>query len=441
MPSLQLGNLSNPLLSGVSSVANIMMLFGRSVEEWDITEASFNGVRFHVFEQKDAATSWNGAVGKVTDKGGRRKVKLLFPYRDGMTTDDLGRAPESFDIDVVLFGPDYKKGMQKLFEQLQQPTAGTLIHPVRGSVQCVMESFEITHGPEQSNAAAIHLSMIEHNFTIGDFSQLRSKKTSSLSNAISKALAAFTKIENAINQINAQALLAQSIKTLIQGQIEEYRNGYSNSLSSINRVFNPSGFADIGVLLPVNEGGLRTSGTNALSTTGTTSNTELISDTFVTSKSPSDPFAKVPINLLSNETQKAIAAIDVEKQVNSTRSQLQIVLRTMSEAGLVGTNPVSVSESGDPVLSGIDNTGSLDFYEQIVDLKQTALDLQTALETGISSSRVRILTYVVPRLMSIREVAFANGIDVEQVNEIDLLNPELPSVNYIAKDTEILVPV
>ncbi len=94
------------------------------------------------------------------------------------------------------------------------------------------------------------------------------------------------------------------------------------------------------------------------------------------------------------------------------------------------------------VIASIDaNGGSLELFDTNLDLKQTAVQMQDVLEKGIASSQAQIIDYTTPQEMSIREVAFANGLSVQRVQDIDLLNPDLLSVNFIAKGTQVKVPV
>lgn len=437
MTKISLGGALNAASAGLSPIANVMMLFGRPPEQWDITEGSFEGIKFHVLLGKDSRTTWDGALGRVSDRGGRRKVKLMFPYRDGITTDDLGRMGESFELDIILFGNDYKNGVQKLMNELQKPTPGNLIHPVRGSIRCTMETYEMIHAHDATKAVNIRLVMIEHAFTLSEIQTLSNLKIDSISAGISKCLQSFAAIASAIAAVQASINLTTSIKTLLTGALTTYRGFYADALAGINRLLNPNGQKDFPVLVPVTEGGARASARSSSSVAGT--NSTIISNTYRTAISPDDPYAKVPTSLLTGQTQSAIAAQGLTRQVNSARAQLEMVLRELSESGS-GENGLKVSADGKAILAGEDKSGSLDFYDTIVDLKQTSIDLQKALEIGLASSRTRIIEYTTPRIMSIREVAFANGVSVNTVNDIDLLNPSLLSVNYIPEGVTLLVP-
>ncbi len=138
---------------------------------------------------------------------------------------------------------------------------------------------------------------------------------------------------------------------------------------------------------------------------------------FVVVKSISDPFNGIPVADLSPTTAAAVAAVQITKNVAALRTQLKTTLAFIE-----------------------DNGASLELFDTIQDLRETAILVQNALETGIASSNARLVQYTVPRLMSLREVAFANGLSPERVSEIDTLNPALLSTNYIIKDTIVLVP-
>ena len=107
------------------------LIDGRDPGLWDLLEGSYNGVLFHVFRSK---VDWQGALSQIQDAGGRRKVKYQYPYRDGQTTDDLGRKPGSFTMEIVIHGLRYMRGLAALEREFDKPTPGTLIHPIRGQM-------------------------------------------------------------------------------------------------------------------------------------------------------------------------------------------------------------------------------------------------------------------------------------------------------------------
>lgn len=377
-------------LSGAGAILQDIASLGRNPSEWDVLEGSYNGVLFHVFRSK---SEYQGALSQIQDVGGRRKVKYQFPYRDGQTTDDLGRRPGTFDMDILLHGNRYLTGLRQLLNEFNKPTPGDLIHPVRGPLKVVVEDVEVLHTSEKRKAAALRITFLEHNFTIGDIREVEDK---SVKGFLSTALDFVETLESAILQVRGVLLFATSIRNRIEQEIDEYRTGYLDTLTNINVNLNTRGATDIPSILPVNMGG--TAGeTNILDTVST-------AQSLGTDVQPVTP---------------ALAAEDIKKQVDSTRELAAIVL-----------NDIAAQPDG-PLL----------LYDEVQDIKESVIVLQRAFEAGVASSQAQVVRYQTPRLMSLREVAFSNGIEVNRVEELDLLNPELLSTNFIGKGTTVKVPI
>lgn len=382
-------------IGAAGSVLQSLDAVGRDPNEWDIQEASFRGVYFHVFKTKTDPV-YQAGLSQIVDSGGRRKVKYKYPYRDGQTTDDLGREAFTFQVEALLHGDRYLAGLRKLIDAINNPTPGTLVHPVIGSFDCVVESYQLTHVHSQRKAVSLNITFIEHSYDMG---KLKDFKDKSVKTFLSKCLEALSFIDQVVTNVLGVAIFARSLKNQINTALTEYKERFGNSLISINKSFNSRGSSDFPNLLPVNEGGQSTA-------------------IFEVSSSPNDRYKNVS---LGQENSPALAVDDVTKKVIKTREQLNVAINLIE--------------------TGANGLGSLEFYEDIVSLKEGAILLQQALETGIASSRAQVIEYKTPRIMSIREVAFANGIDVERVIEIDLLNPFLLSVNCIPAETIVRVPI
>jgi hypothetical protein len=137
--------------------------------------------------------------------------------------------------------------------------------------------------------------------------------------------------------------------------------------------------------------------------------------------SPTDPFAAVPQDLVDAQTLLALAVEQLQKEVAALRTDVNTIIDLLSASA--------------------NGAGALEFYEEILDLKDSAIQMQAVLETGIASSQARIIEYVTPQIMSLREVAFANGISLERVSELDQLNTFLQSTNFIEAGVSLRVPV
>ncbi len=400
-------NLNNPYdfatatLGTVSAATQILALAGRNPAQWDIVEASFRGILMHVFITQ---TNYNAALPQIVDKGGRRKVRYQFPYQDGQTTDDLGEKPDSFDLDVILFGQNYNQALIALFGAFNKPGPGILIHPVRGRQTVVVTDFELTHTYEKRKAVEIKVTFESHNFTIGSFLQ---QKDSSVKGLLSAALGAFQKMQNAITAVRGALALTQSVINTITQAIANYQTSYANLLGQMNTTFTGSAAADIPALLPVNQGGtLTTTGTQSSSTFPTVSS----ATTQVVPPGTINTLVAVPAGL-SQQVAVALAVKSLQNQVNAQRAQLMVIIDQMRESdGLL-------------------------FYSNIIDLKNTAIAMQDIFEAGILSSQALLINYTTPRLMSIREAAFANNIPISQISDVIALNPDVPSYNYIPQGT------
>lgn len=376
------------------------LLGGKDPNLWDIVEASYNDVLIHVFVSKSA---YQAALPTVTDKGGRRIVDLVYPYRDGQTTDDLGRKGSEFNFDFMIFGRRYMDGLTRILAAFNTPAPAKLIHPIRGEFKVKCPDYQITYQHDSRKCAHFTATFVEHNFTIGNPRQLQD---SSVKGALAAALAIFQIIDAAIVKIEAAQLLVRGVKIALEAMLDAYKATNASTLSQMNATFNTrGGNADIPAILPTNAGGLRLPNGN------------VSSDNFVVVRSPNDPFTSVPTESLSTEILIATALNNLTKQVISRREELAAILRAISAGG-----------------------GDLELYDTIIELRTTAVLLQEVLERGAASSNAKIIDYKVPRLMSLREAAFLNGIGPNRVAELDLLNPSLLSTNFIEADTVIKVP-
>lgn len=393
-------DLNNPLdfarltLSDAGALLNAFMP-GVDPSDWNILEGSYNGVLFHVFVSK---SDYQAALSNIQDSGGRRKVRYAFPYRDGQTTDDLGRKAESYSMDILIHGLRYQSGLSSLMREFNKPTPGTLIHPVRGKLTVAVDDFSIQHSSESRNAAILKVVFIEHNFTIGSFRELKDKTVKS---ALAKTLEAFGIIENAILQVQGQIKFAQSLKNQIVAALNEYNAGYAKTVSAINVSFNSRGSADIPTLLPVNDGG-------TLNPNGT-----LSTDTFPIA----GPLSSTPSSV--SQVSQPKSASELTSELNARRAEARAIMDAMLGQG----------------------ANSLQMHNSVVGMRETLVLLQDALEAGIASSQSQVIQYVTPRVMSVREIAFANGIGVSRFAEIIILNPDLESINFVPKDRSLKVPI
>lgn len=373
-------------------------LTGQAADTWDIAEGSFNAVLFHVFRSK---AGYDAGLQQIVDTGGRRKARFRYPYVDGQTTSDLGRKAEDFDLDILFHGRHYLQGLGALLAELQRPTPGDLMHPVRGRVTCVMEDYQILHQSDARRAAALRLRLTEHSYTLSAF---RSTDDSTVKGALSKALDVFKRIQAITDRVQGSVMLVGSLRQRVLQGLAEYRQLFGDNLTAVNRTFNTGGSTDLPSLLPVNEGGgLQADGTPAPG--------------IAVVRVPGDPFADVPV---SSAVANALTGEQIAKNTAALRVRAQLLIADLQSAG--------------------DGQGALEFHSEVLDVKTSAVLMQDALEKGLASSRNRVITYAVPHLMSVREAAFLNDLSLDRVEELEILNPELESSNYVAAGTTLRVP-
>ena len=143
-----------------------------------------------------------------------RKVKYKYPYVDGQTTDDLGREPGSFELEILIFGQNYMDCFNQLLIEFNDPVPGILVHPVRGEIVCGVDKYTLTHQSDQRKAMGIHVTFTEHNFSILGPNDLQSPAKSSIKSALSNVLGVFAKFDAVINKVNGAILFAKGVQAI-----------------------------------------------------------------------------------------------------------------------------------------------------------------------------------------------------------------------------------
>lgn len=391
-------NLSNPTdfarLTMDRASGILDLLTGVNRANWDIEEAAFgrNGtfIKFHIFK---TPADFGAGLARIDDQSGRRKAIFTFPYKDGQATDDLGAKGRQFQIETLFHGKGYKKGINDLLTSFADPRPGDLIHPVFGSIRCVPTDWEIGHSSEASEAATMRITFITHDFDIS-FKENDRAATSTFKSAITTAVGFFAKINNILNKIESNILAFSILKNAVLAAINGYQEEYTTTLTRLNATFNRDGSStDIPALNPTNTGGV-----------------------FPVAGSLNSVLQSIPDDAITTEISAALATQQATDQVINLRKTLQSTINTMSQ--------------GD---------GAILFREEILELKRSAIAVQKTLELGIQSSQAQIIDYEVPRLMSLREVAFLNNLALDRVYDLEVLNPSLESTNYITKGTVLKV--
>lgn len=107
----------------------------------DLLDAQFRGIPFY--------------VQSITDKGSKSLVVHEYPYRSGGVVEDMGSSERTIPIRAIFWGEDYLNSLQKFIEALEQPGTGELIHPVFGSVNVVIKTWQIDHTAQHPDYAEV----------------------------------------------------------------------------------------------------------------------------------------------------------------------------------------------------------------------------------------------------------------------------------------------
>jgi hypothetical protein len=260
----------------------------------------------------------------------------------------------------------------------------------------------VTHGSDKKQAVALRVRFLEHSFSV-DYSTAPIAK--SVSSALTSAISFIGKIASAITAVQSVAFIASNTRNLVTALMSDYQAGYVNVLGQLNQTFNPDSSLSIPGLNPV------VPGQSAETFNVATSFTDVFSGTGALTQAQ------------SGQSQQLTAALATEQAIDNVTA-----LRNSLESDI---EQIEATEGGQ---------GALIFYDQILVLKQSAQSMDDVLQLGIQTSSNIIVNYTTPRDMSVREVCFANGLTPDNSYDIEVLNPNLLSMNLIPKGTTVQVP-
>lgn len=401
--------------------------FGGAQDQiWNISESSFKNIPFHIFTSAQASPggspiNYSAGVGRVHDSTGRRKTKYQFPFQDGQTTGDLGRSPFVFEFNVIFFGANYFAGYTAFYNALNQATPGTLRHPVLGDRNCVPTDWEVVHESQSRLSLAMTVRFEEHTYDPGLTFQnvptitqpVSTGSPSTLKSAVLACLSVFQTVNQIQTAITSNLAYATSFKNGVVNLVNGTTQSFLLTLQSVYLSFAPASVSlspDLPGVLPTNLGGQVNSAGKVNSNLYPLTNNSLTP--FSTAATP------------SSTNPQSLTPIQAQNQVNVVLGQLEAAVQMIN--------------------GGNDGQGALDFYDQVLTLKQAGVLLRNVLIQAIASSNNVTTQYTInPTVpyMSVREVAFAIGLDVNSSDQITQLNPQLLSVNQIPGGTTLNIPV
>lgn len=113
----------------------------------DLLPASFRGVAFQYYDTRR--------------EGGRRIVNNEYPLREENSTEDMGRKARTHRIQGFVLGVDYFSDRDALEDALDGEGPATLVHPYKGNLTVVCESFAVHESIDEGRLARFEMSFVE----------------------------------------------------------------------------------------------------------------------------------------------------------------------------------------------------------------------------------------------------------------------------------------
>nr|DAK62783.1 MAG TPA: DNA circulation protein [Caudoviricetes sp.] len=180
-----------------------------------LLDASFRGVPFQ--------------VESVSDKGEKSLAIHEYPYRAGGEVEDLGRKPRIIPLKAVFWGVNYLSGLRALIKAFEVEGKGELIHPVFGSVEVVIRSWDIPHEAERPNYATVSFEAVEAS---PDNPFFDDQSTRSLAERVSDAL-----LGGLAQALNDSAASLQATLGEVAGQAASLQNRVLAELDGLLMVY------------------------------------------------------------------------------------------------------------------------------------------------------------------------------------------------------------
>lgn len=382
---------------------------------WNLNNASFRALEgdtteivFFTPDPSKQPRDQRVAMENAQDNGGRRLAIYEYPYRDGQDIDDLGRKGEVYTFQITFFGKSYRQRYDAFRQTVIQNRArGILTHPIYGQVSARLRDYDFIHSHDKWNSVALRVSFIEDNTdSLQGLNNPAVSTNSALRSALSFLSQAQGVIGNGIFQVGALLLLPSAIQNAQRLRLASITGALSRLLGQMVSTF--SSDAQLKALASK-------TGSFLASSIGTTTDGEILPAVFQVGVSP-DEAALVTAQQDAYINAAQITPLQLAYQMNQIRG--------------------AISEA----IAEIEDAMSTDGFELVQAYRELAVQFQYAVESAIASAQSTIVYYSVPFDMSIRRVAFLNGLSADRGNDISLLNPDLESANFVPRGTLIAVP-
>lgn len=422
----------DPLASFTQGIAAFSNPFGApSNGEWNLshgiytTKVSQKSIVFFYETPKGEPPTQKTAVDQISDSGGRRLAIYEYPYRDGQRVADLGRKGETFTFNIKFHGQNYLTKFQEFLSiVVDSNEPGILTHPVRsgnsnGSIPVKFRDWDFLHRYDEFNAVTIKATFIEDNT---DALANANLPAASQDSALRSALQALTDtqsfIASTISTVGADLLLPAAITAGMKTRLASISSQISGLLGSLAATYS----TDAQIQALVAQAGSVTGGINKL-----TAGTVLEQTSGGSQAAQLPPVYQVGFD---SATQTQITA-QITSYVNANQISPQQAVYLANSARS------SISAAIAEVETNFGNGG----YDIEIAYRSLSVTIQQAVESSLSSAQSLVTLYTTPVDMSLRQIAFLNGLTPDDQNALEALNPYLASVNLVPEGTQVTVPV
>jgi prophage DNA circulation protein len=139
---------------------------------------SFRGVPFY----------WQEADADL----GRNTVTHVFPLREKSYVEDMGKKPETFNLEVFVLGDDYMSKRDALARAFRQPGSGKLVHPTLGDMDVTVTTCRLSETSREGGIARFQLTFAES----GDITFTRVETVDTQNGTIAASSTASTTAQN-----------------------------------------------------------------------------------------------------------------------------------------------------------------------------------------------------------------------------------------------------
>jgi prophage DNA circulation protein len=175
-----------------------------------LREASFRGIQFYV-ESADHATGRDTVVHKFAN----RKI----PY-----TEDVNKAPETWNIEAYLIGKDYLERRDSLLDAVNQEGPGELIHPYYGSLFVQVGNVTISYSSREGGMCRFSIPFTEKGEVLYP-SSIKDGQASLLGSAERVIADSKSAFDAAYSLISAPGHIVDGARAAVKSATEKFKEG------------------------------------------------------------------------------------------------------------------------------------------------------------------------------------------------------------------------